>query len=230
MPIEHLEPGAMTLARDGAQCFAAAVDEADLQGIRTALADLPPEQAGVRVRGIAALRPYLAPTGPVGAVAAAALGDACRPVRAILFDKTEATNWALPWHQDRTIVVTERIDVPGFGPWTVKHGLIHVAPPFNLLAEMVTLRVHLDPVPTTNAPLLIAPGSHRFGRIAEDDVPDVVRRCGIAACLADAGDLWLYATLILHASKTASVPAHRRVLQVDFAVGDLPGGLTWLGV
>ena len=31
---------------------------------------------------------------------------------------------------------------------------------------MVTLRVHLDPVPATNAPLLIAPGSHKLGRIA----------------------------------------------------------------
>jgi hypothetical protein len=230
MHVEQLEPRPMTVRRDGAQHFPAAVDAAELRGIRAALADLPPEQAGVRVRGIAALRPYLAPTGPVGAVASAALGDACQPVRAILFDKTAATNWALPWHQDRTIVVTGRIDVPGFGPWTVKHGLLHVAPPIDVLAGMVTLRVHLDAVPETNAPLLIAPGSHRFGRIAEDDVPDVVRRCGIVACLADAGDIWLYATPILHASKAAVVPARRRVLQVDFAVGALPGGLTWLGV
>ena len=29
----------------------------------------------------------------------------------------------------------------------------------------VTLRVHFDPVPETNAPLLIAPGSHRLGQI-----------------------------------------------------------------
>jgi hypothetical protein len=225
-----LEPTAMTFSRDGAHHFPAAADAADLQGIRTALADLPPEQAGIRVRGIAALRPYLAPTGPVGAVAASVLGDACRPVRAILFDKTAATNWALPWHQDRTIVVTGRIDAAGFGPWTVKDGLIHVAPPFDLLAGMVTLRLHLDPVPATNAPLLIAPGSHRFGRIAGAEVDNVVRRCGTVACLAEAGDIWLYATPILHASKAASVPAHRRVLQVDFAVGELPGGLMWLGV
>jgi len=30
---------------------------------------------------------------------------------------------------------------------------------------MVTVRVHLDAVPGTNGPLLIAPGSHRRGRI-----------------------------------------------------------------
>ena len=118
----------------------------------------------------------------------------------------------------------------GFGPWTVKSGLLHVAPPFDLLAGMVTLRVHLDPVPETNAPLLIAPGSHRLGQIPEGEVKSVVRRCGSVTCLADTGDVWLYSTPILHCSEAARDPVHRRVLQVDFAAGDLPGGLTWLGV
>jgi hypothetical protein len=66
-----------------------------------------------------------------------------------------ATNWSVAWHQDRTIAVMERVDVEGFGPWTVKSGLLHVAPLFDLLAGMLTLRVHLDPVPETNAPLLV---------------------------------------------------------------------------
>ncbi len=81
-----------------------------------------------------------------------------------------------------------------------------------------------------NAPLLVAPGSHRLGRIAEVEVADAVRRCGMAACVAEAGDIWLYATPILHASEAARQPARRRVLQVDFAAGDLPGGLDWAGL
>jgi hypothetical protein len=136
----------------------------------------------------------------------------------------------LGWHQDRTIAVLTRIDVDGFGPWTCKKGVIHVAPPFSVLAGMVTLRAHLDPVSTTNAPLLIAPGSHRHGRIPEMDVPRVVRECGTLACLAQIGDIWLYATPILHASEAAVAPDRRRVLQVDFATGELPGGLQWRGV
>ncbi|GLH79045.1 hypothetical protein SSBR45G_39540 [Bradyrhizobium sp. SSBR45G] len=95
---------------------------------------------------------------------------------------------------------------------------------------MVTLRVHLDAVPGGNAPLLIAPGSHRLGRIAEADVPAVVARCGTAVCCAEPGDIWLYATPILHASEPSVHPGHRRVLQVDFAADELPGGLAWLGV
>jgi len=39
-----------------------------------------------------------------------------------------------------------------------------------------------------------------------------------------------YATPIVHASQAAPVPARRRVLQVDFAAVELPGGLEWLGV
>jgi hypothetical protein len=28
----------------------------------------------------------------------------------------------------------------------------------------------------------------------------------------------------------AAAPLHRRILQIDYAVGQLPGGLEWLGV
>jgi ectoine hydroxylase-related dioxygenase (phytanoyl-CoA dioxygenase family) len=230
MQAKLLELSAMNFSRNGAELFGAAVSACDLRDIKDAIAGLPPDQAGIRLHGLAALQPFLTTSGPVGALAASVLGLACLPVRAILFDKTPTTNWSLAWHQDRTIAVTERIDVDGFGPWTVKDGMLHVAPPFDLLASMVTLRLHLDPVPATNAPLLIAPGSHRLGRIPETEVTRVVQRCGTYACLADAGDIWLYATPILHASEAARQPAHRRVLQVDFAASDLPGGLNWLGV
>jgi hypothetical protein len=152
----------------------------------------------VRLQGTSALHPLLSATGPIGRIAASVLGAACRSVRAILFDKSPSTNWSLPWHQDRTIVVRERIEVEGFGPWTVKSGLLHVAPPIEVLERMVTLRVHLDPVPQTNAPLLIAAGSHRLGLIPETEVKRVVEASETSVCLADAGDVWLYATPILH--------------------------------
>jgi len=230
MTTELTGSDATTFAQDGALRLRGRLDASALQRLEDAVAGLPPDQAGIRLRGLAALQPFLASSGPVWQVAAAVLGDAARPVRAILFDKTASTNWALPWHQDRTIVVADRVEVEGFGPWTVKSGLLHAAPPFDVLAAMVTLRVHLDAVPDTNAPLLIAPGSHRLGRIAESDLKAIVQRCGTAVCIAEAGDIWVYATPIVHASEAARVPVHRRVLQVDFAARDLPGGLAWLGV
>jgi len=198
--------------------------------LEAALAGLPSDEAGVRVHGIEVLKPLLASTGCIGAVAAWALGEEAKPVRAILFNKSPESNWSLAWHQDRTICVKHKCEVAGFGPWTVKRGMHHVAPPFELLARMVTLRAHLDDVPASNAPLLIAPGSHAFGRIPVGEVDGIVRSCGTKVCLAEAGDIWLYSTPILHASEAASAPTSRRVFQVDFASEALPGGLEWLGV
>ncbi len=152
------------------------------------------------------------------------------PVRAVLFDKSPATNWSLGWHQDRTIVVRERHETAGFGPWSRKHGLQHVEPPFSIIEQMVTLRIHLDDVPATNAPLLIAPGSHRVGRVPEDQIMATVEAHGHRTCEAGAGDIWVYATPILHASDASSRAGHRRVLQVDFAGADLPLPLEWRGI
>ncbi len=216
-------------ATEGAQLFKGEMKPfiAMMEG---ALEPVSRNQAGVRLHGIESLRPLLDPRGCIGAVAAFALGTMAKPVRAILFNKSAEANWSLAWHQDRTICVAARRVAPGFGPWTVKNGMHHVAPPYDLLTRMVTLRAHLDDVSLSNAPLLIAPGSHTFGRIPVDRIDEVVRRCGTKICLAEAGDVWLYATPILHASEAASVPTGRRVLQVDFAAEDLPHGLEWMGV
>ncbi|MFL9839933.1 phytanoyl-CoA dioxygenase family protein [Sphingomonas sp. ST-64] len=201
-----------------------------LGDIRQALAPLPADQPGLRLHEIRGLVPLLGADGAIGSHVARFTGGSPRPVRAVLFDKSAATNWSLAWHQDRTLCVRERRDVAGFGAWTIKSGLLHVAPPFEFLERMVTIRIHLDDVPEDNAPLLIAPGSHRFGVVREEAIDTVVAHCGIDACTARAGDIWFYATPILHASQAAVRPRRRRVLQVDYAAFDLPGGLEWSGI
>lgn len=201
-----------------------------LDRLEAALADIARKRAGVRLYGVSDLAELLATDLPLGTVAALRLGAAAMPVRAVLFDKTPGVNWALGWHQDRTVAVRARADLAGWGPWSVKAGIQHVEPPFAVIEQMVTLRIHLDPVPIDNAPLLIAPGSHRLGRIAEPDIDMAVRRCGSVACLAERGDIWAYATPILHASAASTGHAHRRVLQVDYTAVRLPPSLQWLGV
>jgi len=215
---------------DGAQRFRCALSNSEVQATLAVLAHLPNDRAGLRLTGIVELASLMSGDGAMGRLAAELIGHGSRPVRAILFDKSETTNWSLAWHQDRTIVVRQRIETAGYGPWSIKSGLLHVAPPFHVLEGMATLRLHLDDVDTDNAPLLVAPGSHRLGRVAEQDVPDTISRLGAVACLADAGDIWAYATPILHASKAADRPRRRRVLQVDYASRDLDGDLEWLGV
>jgi hypothetical protein len=53
------------------------------------------------------------------------LGAHFFPVRGILFDKIPDANWKVPWHQDVTIAVQERVDADGFGPWSVKADVLH---------------------------------------------------------------------------------------------------------
>ena len=218
----------LNLHRDGAAHYSAAA-AALLPSIEHALTSAPRDRAGVRLTHTLALAALLS-TGTLHQIAAAAIGASARPVRAVLFDKSPHANWALGWHQDRTIAVRERRDVPGYGPWSRKQGLLHVEPPFAIIERMATLRIHLDDVPADNAPLLIAPGSHSLGRLPVADVGYAVARCGIHACLARRGDIWAYATPILHASAAAERPVRRRVLQVDYSADHLPGGLAWLGL
>lgn len=200
-----------------------------LPGLERLVAGLPAGRAGLRLSEVPGLAELLAPAA-LGAIPGEILGPEARPVRAILFDKSPEANWSLGWHQDRTIAVKARAEGPGYGPWSIKAGLQHVEPPFAIIERMVTIRVHLDDVPLDNAPLLIAPGSHRLGRIPEAALAGVVARCGSMPNVANAGDIWIYATPIVHASAAAAGSKHRRVLQADYSADALPPSLNWLGV
>jgi hypothetical protein len=214
-------------ADEGAQLFSGVALDC-LNKLEHAFAGVRQGNAGTRLENLSELADFVTSVGSIGNVAASVLGANAKPVRAIAFDKSAKANWSLDWHQDRVICVKDRRQAPGFGPWTIKSGKHHVAPPFELLVRMATLRVHLDAVGPDNAPLLIAPGSHRLGQIAEGEIRNAVARCGTHTCLAKAGDIWLYSTPILHRSKRSKRQTRRRVLQLDYAAFELPFGLKWL--
>ncbi|MEM6584601.1 MAG: phytanoyl-CoA dioxygenase family protein [Pseudomonadota bacterium] len=158
------------------------------------------------------------------------IGTGWAPVRAIAFNKTAGSNWSLGWHQDRTIAVAHQEEASGFDVWSNKDGMVHVEPPFALLERMVTLRLHLDPVDGDNAPLLVAKGSHRLGKVAESEIDDVIKACEILSCDSEAGDGWLYATPILHASARSTSLRERRVIHLDLSQDILPSPLEWAGI
>ena len=215
---------ALDLASDGAQLHRGAALSilALLEELCTGAAPLP----GIRLAEVGALGPHLSAKGCIGSIAASVVPDA-RPVRAVAFDKSPGVNWALGWHQDRTIALRQRCEVPGFSPWTCKAGVPHAEPPFALIAAMVTLRIHLDYVDEENAPLRIALGSHEEGLVAQSEIPAVLARGAEAVCLARPGDVWAYRTPILHASERSRSGARRRVLQVDYSADRLPPPLEW---
>ena len=159
----------------------------------------------------------------------AILGPAAFPVRGLFFDKTLTTNWNLPWHQDLTIAVQSRIDVPGFGPWTRKAGIPYAHAPADLLARMVTIRLHLDDSGPADGPLRVLPGSHLAGKLNAHELAAWSARAGDMAvdCVVHAGGAVIIRPLLLHSSASRMAPGHRRVIHLEYAAENLPGGPEW---
>jgi len=155
------------------------------------------------------------------------LGSPASCVRGIYFDKPATANWAVPWHQDLTIAVAERVETPGFGPWSVKEGVVHVQPPAEVLERMVTVRIHLDDCDSENGPLWVALGTHRLGRIPESEISGLIDRSNHAECVVSAGGAVLMMPLILHCSATSRSRKPRRVVHLEYAAEALPGSLRW---
>lgn len=173
------------------------------------------------VRNLAGLRAVRELVEPV-------LGTGALPVRALFFDKTPEANWPVLWHQDLTIAVAERHDLAGWGPWSVKAGVVHVEPPADLLACLLTVRLHLDDCHADNGPLRVIAGSHAMGRLSRDRIRTVTIEREAVVCTAPAGAALLMRPLLLHASSPARTPAHRRVLHIEFAPENLlPPPLRW---
>ena len=59
------------------------------------------------------------------------LGDKAKPIRAVFFDKLPDANWNVAWHQDTSILVKTKVNMPGFNSWREKQGIMHVEPPWN---------------------------------------------------------------------------------------------------
>jgi hypothetical protein len=149
------------------------------------------------------------------------------PVRALFFDKTPDANWKVHWHQDLSIAVAERCEVPGFTGWSLKEGIWHVQPPADVLERMITLRLHLDDCGPDNGPLKVLPGSHREGRLSRERIEWWKTHGEVVECHLAAGGALLMRPLLLHSSSPATKPSHRRVLHVEFAAEPLPAGLQW---
>jgi ectoine hydroxylase-related dioxygenase (phytanoyl-CoA dioxygenase family) len=115
------------------------------------------------------------------------LGADAIAVRGILFDKTPGANWTVPWHQDLSIAVTRREEVPGFGPWSVKAEVPHVQPPVAVLRNMLTVRLHLDDCGMDNGPLLVIAKSHADGVLSADAVETHRKSGNAVACVVERG-------------------------------------------
>ena len=117
--------------------------------------------------------------------------------------------------------------MPGFTGWALKKGVWHVQPPSEILERMITVRLHLNDCGREQGPLRLIPGSHREGRLDRDAIARWRATVPAEEITCGAGDALLMRPLLLHASAKAACPRHRRVLHVEYAAEELPGGLVW---
>jgi ectoine hydroxylase-related dioxygenase (phytanoyl-CoA dioxygenase family) len=221
--------------RDGYFIQEGVLSEAEVDGLRQAVANLPNREEVRRRRSVYGVRNLLEICPHVVTLAAdprirqfvtPILGDHAFAVRAIFFDKVPDANWSLFWHQDSVIAVKQRREVAGFVGWSQKAGVWQVQPPSEVLAHMVAVRVHLDDCGADNGPLRVLPGSHRCGWL-DDELDEWKSRVAEVTCTVNCGGVVAMCPLTLHASAASERVGHRRVIHIEYAAEELPHGLEW---
>lgn len=219
-----MELGLEALAVSGFALCPAALPSSALQALEDAL----------RHPGAFSRRP--APLGPLQVVlkdtflpdlVAGILGPGARPIRAFYLDKNPAENWAIAWHQDTTLAFAEALEVPGFTAWTNKAHFFQAQAPDDLMARILSTRIHLDEAGECQGGLQVLPGTHRLGRLGQGALEDCAARSPAVTIAAPKGSVLLMHPLLVHGSQPAPAPSSRRVLHAEWAAFDPPDGLRW---
>jgi ectoine hydroxylase-related dioxygenase (phytanoyl-CoA dioxygenase family) len=200
-----------------AQCEQAALSIPGVSGGRAGVRDLIQHPTVVRLLAHKRL----------GELLWSVIGRDLVAVKATLFDKTPGANWRAQWHQDRTLAVKEPLDVPGFGPFSMRGGSAHVDGPASVLAQMVAARIHFDACGSDNGPLRVIPGSHLLGKLSPEQLARTVARNDAVEVCAARGAILLMRPLLVHASSASQSAEHRRVLHIEFAPAEAISPLLW---
>lgn len=146
-------------------------------------------------------------------------------VKSIYFDKPETSNWYVAYHQDLTISVDKKLEIPNFGPWTTKQNQFAVQPPLNILENIYTIRIHLDDTDENNGALKVVPKSHSKGIYRPEAIDWSIETENI--CNVEKGGIMLMKPLTLHGSNRTTNGKKRRVIHIEFSDMELPEVLQW---
>jgi ectoine hydroxylase-related dioxygenase (phytanoyl-CoA dioxygenase family) len=169
----------------------------------------------------------LAASPAVLSIATSCLGAMPCLVRALFFDKTPDRNWFVAWHQDKTVTLNRRTDMAGWRPWSLRDGVCHVQAPCEVLNQMITIRLHIDPADEASGCLNVIPGSHRLGVVKQEAIGNIVARENSVPCVVGAGDAVIMRPHVLHSSGKSTGCAHRRVVHLEYSSFALPDGIYW---
>jgi ectoine hydroxylase-related dioxygenase (phytanoyl-CoA dioxygenase family) len=142
----------------------------------------PRSRAGVRHAMTLQVVATFAQDPQLMGIAEEVLGDKAFPFKATLFDKSPTANWLVVWHQDTALPLRERHEVPGWGPWSVKDGVIYAHAPQRALSQILALRVHLDDSTAENGPLRVLPRTHTLGVLTDDELHELSTQFAAVDC------------------------------------------------
>jgi hypothetical protein len=184
--------------------------------------DLSPHRTRAGVRHALGLVPVanLSRRREMMEIVNAVLGPYAFPFRATLFDKSPSSNWLVVWHQDTALPLKARLDLPGWGPWSVKEGIAYAHAPVSALTQVVALRLSLDDSTAENGPLRILPGTHTLGVLSDDAIHEIAQRIDPVDCIVGKGGIVAMRPLAIHASSKSRTERPRRVLHIEYATSD----------
>lgn len=145
-------------------------------------------------------------------------------VKSLYFDKPKKSNWFVAYHQDLTISVDKKINIDGYGPWTIKQNQFSVQPPINILKSIYTIRIHLDDADINNGALKVIPKSHLHG-VYKKDKKDSENE---DVCAVKKGGIMMMRPLLFHSSSRTTNEKQRRVIHIELSnLNNLGKNLNW---
>jgi ectoine hydroxylase-related dioxygenase (phytanoyl-CoA dioxygenase family) len=194
----------------------------ELDTLLEQICDLAPERSRAGIRHAMRLAPVksFARHPQLMELACGVLGPQSFPYRATLFEKSEAANWLVVWHQDTALPLQSRREVQGWGPWSIKDGIPYAHAPASVLRQVLALRVSLDDSTVDNGPLRVLPHTHNMGVLSDDSMHDLASRVSAVDCITSRGGVVAMRPLLVHASSKARVEMTRRVLHIEYAASD----------
>jgi ectoine hydroxylase-related dioxygenase (phytanoyl-CoA dioxygenase family) len=216
---QNIESMTEDILKDGYAIVPNVLNLHGTSALLAALPDLEPHRSRAGVRHVLC-HPHVTTVAnhpKLREIAEAVLGNSAIPFRATLFDKSPDSNWLVAWHQDTALPLREKIEKPGWGPWSIKEGVIYAHAPTRALEQVLALRLHLDDSTAQNGPLRVLPGTHTRGVLSDDQVEQLAKQNSQETCMVPAGGVLAMRPLLIHASSKTQVDASRRVLHIEYA-------------
>lgn len=207
------------MERDGFEIIPGLIPAETIHSVADVMAECRTRRKGAGARNVLRIplvRSLAGNTSLLG-VAQRVLGESAVPFRATLFDKSVGSNWLVVWHQDTAVPLREKQDLPGWGPWSVKEGVICARAPAQILEQVLAIRVHLDDSTESNGPLRVLPGTHIMGVLKDNQIDQLSSSIPAVECHVGKGGILLMRPLLLHSSSKVKGGPPRRVLHIEYA-------------